>query len=53
MFRGFEELSRKKLQKVAHFVKKDKKGKLFGQNLRLFERTIMFRRFDELFGKKL
>ena len=45
MFRGFDELFGKKLQKVAHFVKKHKKSSI-GQNLRLFEETIMFRGFE-------
>ena len=48
MFRGFDDLFGKKLQKVAHFVKTHR----FGQNLHVFEQAIMFRSFDELMGKK-
>ena len=29
------------------------KNRRFGQNLQLFEQTITFRGFDQLFGKKL
>ena len=91
-FRGFDQLFGKKLQKVAHFVKKHEKSSILpktlnflrklsrfevlinfsekfckkwlislktmknrrlGQNLQLFEQTITFRGFDQLFGKRL
>ena len=52
MFLHFDELLRKKLGKVVHFVKKHEKSWI-GQNLQLFENTTMFWRFDELFSKKL
>ena len=42
MFRRFGQLFSKKLQKVAHFVKKDEKSKNFGEMLQLLEQTIMF-----------
>ena len=48
---AFGQLFSKKLQKVAHFSKKNKNHP-FGQNLQLFEETTMFRRFGQLFSKK-
>ena len=63
MFLHFDELLRKRLEKVVHFVKKDeimdfvktckRKTHGFGQNLQLFEQTTMFWCFDELFSKRL
>ena len=48
----FDELFRKKLQKVPHFVKKHENHR-FGQNLQFFEETTMSWHFHELFRKKL
>ena len=52
MFLHFDELLRKRWEKVVHFVKSTKTHG-FGQNLQLFEKTTMFWRFDALFSKKL
>ena len=51
MFRGFDELLRKKLQKVAHFVKKHEKSSIWPK-LATFRANIMFQGFHELFGIK-
>ena len=52
MFRGFKELFGRKLQKVAHFVKKNEKSSIW-QKLATFRAIIMFGAFDELSGRKL
>ena len=53
IFRGFDELFGKKLQKVADLVKKSMKYHRFSQNLQVFEEIIVFGGFHKLFGKKL
>ena len=45
--------SGKKLQKVAHFVKKHEKYHPFGQNLHLLEQTTMFWHFHELYQQEV
>ena len=52
MFRRFGQLLSKKLQKVAHFVRKHKK-KLIWPKLASIGAITMFRRFCQLFRKKL
>ena len=52
MFLHFDELLRKRLEKVVHLVKKHEKSWIW-PNLQLFDQTTMFWCFDELFGKQL
>ena len=49
----FDELFRKKLQKVPHFVKKHEKPWIWLKLWHFFEQTAMSLHFDELFRKKL
>ena len=53
MFFRFDELYRKKLQKLLHFVKKHEKSSIWQKLRNFFEQTTMFWCFDELFSKRL
>ena len=49
----FDELFRKKLQKLPHFLKKHEKSSIWPKLCNFFEQTTMFWCFDELFSKRL
>ena len=53
MFWCFDELFSKRLQKVAQFVKKQKKSSISPKLCNFFEQTTMFWCFDEPFSKRL
>ena len=49
----FDELFRKKLQKVPHFVKKHKNSPIWPKLCNFFEQTTMFWCFDEILSESL
>ena len=53
MFWHFDELFRKKMQKVARFVKKHEHSSIWPKLCNFFEQTTMSLHFDQLFGRKL